>query len=179
MDNLELNEYLNIIENSTEINNTIKEFFFNLIEQYNKKVKEREKLEQQTNQIQENTINQMKNKEYDIILTQNYIKTLKELRIYIKDLRYQEKDLLNAIKDLQEAIISSPQISSKVITDRNDVILKKEQLELNKKKLNENTVSVNVSGNESIASLLEISNKIIDEIFSKKGDKNANDKLNQ
>jgi hypothetical protein len=42
----------------------------------------------------------MKNKEYDIILTQNYIKTLKELRIYIKDLRYQEKDLLNAIKDL-------------------------------------------------------------------------------
>lgn len=51
MDNLELNEYLNIIENSTEINNTIKEFFFNLIEQYNKKVKEREKLEQQTNQI--------------------------------------------------------------------------------------------------------------------------------
>lgn len=178
MDNLELNEYLNIIENSTEINNTIKEFFFNLIEQYNKKVKEREKLEQQTNQIQENTINQMKNKEYDIILTQNYIKTLKELRIYIKDLRYQEKDLLNTIKDLQEAIISSPQISSKVITDRNDVILKKEQLELNKKKLNENTVSVNVSGNESIASLLEISNKIIDEIFSKKGDKNANDKLN-
>lgn len=178
MDNLELNEYLNIIENSTEINNTIKEFFFNLIEQYNKKVKEREKLEQQTNQIQENTINQMKNKEYDIILTQNYIKTLKELRIYIKDLRYQEKDLLNTIKDLQEAIISSPQVSSKVITDRNDVILKKEQLELNKKKLNENTVSVNVSGNESIASLLEISNKIIDEIFSKKGDKNANDKLN-
>lgn len=178
MDNLELNEYLNIIENSTEINNTIKEFFFNLIEQYNKKVKEREKLEQQTNQIQENTINQMKNKEYDIILTQNYIKTLKELRIYIKDLRYQEKDLLNTIKDLQEAIISSPQVSSKVITDRNDVILKKEQLELNKKKLNENTVSVNVSGNESIASLLEISNKIIDEIFSKKGDKNVNDKLN-
>lgn len=180
MDNIDIdvNEYMDFIKNSTEINDIVKEFFFSLINQYNKKHAEREQLETQINELQSSTMQQLKNNNYDIILSQNYIKTLKELRMYIKDIRYQEKDILNTIKDLQQAIINSPQISANILTSKNDIILKQQKLKLDEQKLNDNTISLNVSGNESIESLLEISNKIIDEIFSQKGDKNARNKSN-
>ncbi len=163
-----IDNYIEQVESSKNINDEIRDFFHDLVSDYKEKKRLRKEMNEKLNKVQRKSMDSFDTNS-NLVNTQQNIKQMRELRLYIKQLSYDERSLLDQIKDLQKSVIDSPQTQQEILFKRDKIKIENRKLDIQENEQGETSFEIKGKGGQSLEKLMEFSNGLIDKL-------NSNDK---